>query len=204
MTQTQQNSPQAQPPEVAFSEAEHTLAMFRRARQQFGLDRIQMGALLAVIRENGLWKGRASTWDEFLAAEHINPNAARQYMNVARRLVFEMELDESTLANLANVGMTALNKAVRVITQENKDRVFAMLTSLGEKDAIQAIIDMGRETPVSAGRINLRVIKLMREFQDLPPDLQNEFLQSIRKKTPAASSTPANPAQGVVDGAHKG
>lgn len=184
---TSVNPSQPLPDAVAGDDGERTLAMFRQARQQFGMDRIQLGALLVVIRQNSLWKGRATSWNEFLAAEHINPNAARQYMNVASRLVFDMNLDEVTMAKLASVGLTALDKAMRVITPENRDQVLTLLTSLGEKDAIQAIIDMGDAGKgQDAQKINLRVIRLLRDFHDLPPDLQQEFRSTIIREKPAS------------------
>jgi hypothetical protein len=67
------------------------LADYRRARMKFGLARLELGARLHLIQENGLWEGLAENWGTFLAEENINPHAARQYAAVAKKFVFELD-----------------------------------------------------------------------------------------------------------------
>ena len=137
---------------------------YRAVRASFGLNRIHLGAHLHLIREHKLWKGVAESWEEFLASENLNPNAARQYMNVAKKFVYEMDLDDELLAKLSTAGISALEKAGRVINDGNKEDILAALMSLSERDAIQRIIE-----------ISSAALKVLREYHDLPPDLQQEF-----------------------------
>jgi hypothetical protein len=152
------------------------LASYRRARGRFGMARLELGARLYLIRENRLWEGLASSWEEFLGAESLNPHAARQYINVARKFVFEMDLTQEVLEVISAAGVTALERAAKMITEDNKDEVIAVLTSLSERDAVQAILDIGAESKKTESSPSMmRVLKLLREYHELPPDLQQEF-----------------------------
>ena len=149
---------------------------YRAVRASFGLNRIHLGAHLHLIREHKLWKGVAESWEEFLASENLNPNAARQYMNVAKKFVYEMDLDDELLAKLSTAGISALEKAGRVINDGNKEDILAALMSLSERDAIQRIIEISSAAQDKASQApTLRVLKVLREYHDLPPDLQQEF-----------------------------
>lgn len=149
---------------------------YRDARSHFGLYRIKLGAHLHIIKEHKLWKGISETWEAFLATENINPNAARQYINVAKKFVYEMDLDDEMLMKLAGAGISALEKAGRVINQENQEEMLAALVSLSERDAIQRIIEISSAADTKKQDVpTLRVLKVLREYHDLPPDLQSDF-----------------------------
>lgn len=152
---------------------------FRKARIKFGLARIELGSFLHTIRVNNLYQGEAENWEAFLAAENINPNAARQYMSVAQKFVFELNISEEILAKLSLAGITALEKAGRIITPQNKDEIIDAILGLGEKDAIQRLIELSSGDEPKPEKATMRVLALLREFNSMPPDLQIEFRNRI-------------------------
>lgn len=155
---------------------------YRAARVEFGLNRIHLGAHLHLIKDHRLWEGVAQSWDEFLAIENINPNAARQYINVAKKFVYELDLDDRTLAKLAMAGISALEKAGKVINEGNQDDVIAALTSLSERDAIQRILDISSDSddPEKPKVPGMRVLRILKEYHELPPDLQMDFRDRLQ------------------------
>lgn len=155
---------------------------FRQARSKFGLARIELGSYLYTMRKNKLFLGMAENWDQFLAQENINPNAARQYANVAEKFIFELNVSEELLSRLALAGITALEKAGRIINERNKEEVLGALTELGEKDAIQRLIEMSSGDEPKPEKATMRVLALLREFNSMPPDLQHEFRTRIEPK----------------------
>lgn len=149
---------------------------YRAVRHDFGLNRIKLGAHLHLIKEHKLWKGLAETWEEFLATENINPNAARQYVSVAKKFVYELDLDDQILMKLGMAGISALEKAGRVINESNKDEMIAALTSLSERDAIQRIIEISSGVESTNPQLpTFTVLKILKEYHGLPPDLQMDF-----------------------------
>lgn len=155
---------------------------YRATRSQFGVNRIRLGSYLHIIKEHKLWAGISESWEAFLAAENINPNAARQYINVAKKFIHEMDLDEETLSKLAGAGITAMEKAAKFINKDNQADVLSALTALSERDAIQRIIELAAEVEDSKSDApTLRVLKVLREYHDLPPDLQYDFRHRLEK-----------------------
>lgn len=168
----------------ALAQSEQALAIlakYRSLRSDFGFVRLEMGSYLHLIRENALWKGLAENWEAFLAAENINAHAARQYITVAKKFILEMDLPEETLRKLAAAGITALEKASRVINQDNQAEIISALVDLSEKDAIQRIKALSSGVEPELGKPSLAVLKLLREFHEMPPDMQMEFLQKVNK-----------------------
>lgn len=163
------------------AQASVVLRRYRAVRVEFGLNRIQLGAHLHLIKDHKLWQGIAESWDEFLASENINPNAARQYINVAKKFVFDLDLDDATLRKLSMAGISALEKAGKVINQSNQDDVIAALTSLSERDAVQRIIDISSQAANSdtPSTSEMRVLRILKEYYDLPPDMQNDFRERL-------------------------
>lgn len=155
------------------------LGQYRKSRLEFGMVRMRMGSYLTLIKDNKLWRGVAENWESFLAAENLNVHAARQYMAVARKYIFDMDLPEETLGKLSMAGIGALEKAGKVINDENQSDMIDVLTSLSEKDAIQRIIEMSGEDESSSDKPTLRVLKMLRDFYDMPPDLQVDFLGKV-------------------------
>lgn len=153
---------------------------YRAARLDFGLNRIQLGAHLHLIKDHNLWAGLAKTWEEFLATENINSHAARQYITVAKKFVYELDLDEAMLRKLSTAGMSALEKAAKIITDENKDEMLSVLTALSDRDAIQRMVEMTTDVNEANAEANsekttFSVLRILKEYHQLPPELQQEF-----------------------------
>jgi hypothetical protein len=161
------------------AQAETILRAFARTRMEFGLKRIELGTYLAIIRDSELWKGRAESWEAFLAENNLNPNAMRQYMRVARKFVLEMKLSEEALCKLAMAGITALEKAISVISEDNQDEIIASLTSLSERDAIQRIVELSTDADPAPHKATMRVLSLLKQYHNMPPDLQVEFREKL-------------------------
>ena len=143
--------------------------------------RMMLGALLCVVKQNRFWHGKAESWESYIATEGLNASAARQYIKVAKKFVYELQLDKATLRKVSMAGMTALEKAGHIITEQNKDAVIGLLTSLAERDAVQAIMELGATDKQEAkSNINsFRVLRLLKEYFELPPDQQIEFRGSL-------------------------
>jgi hypothetical protein len=149
---------------------------YRATRLEFGVNRIHLGAHLHLIKEHKLWKGISETWEEFLAMENINPNAARQYISVAKKFVYELDIDDETLRKLSMAGISALEKAGRVINDSNKEEIMETLMSLSERDAIQRIIEISSGVDDNKPQQpTMRVLRILKEYHELPPDLQQDF-----------------------------
>lgn len=175
------------------AQAAAILGQYRRTRVDFGMARMRMGSYLYLIRENKLWQGQAENWEAFLAAENINTHAARQYINVARTFIFDMDLPQETLGRLSVAGISALEKAGKVISDDNREEVIAVLANLSERDAIQRIVELSSGEPTQPSQPSLRVLKLLREFFEMPPDMQSEFLGKLgntRRRIPEDTSAP--------------
>jgi len=153
---------------------------YRRARMHFGLSRIKMGSYLHIIQENRLWEGKAESWSAFLSSENLQPNAVRQYISVAKVYVFDLDLSDIVLAKLSMAGISAMEKASRVINEENKEEIIATLTSLAEKDAVQRIIELSVSTEDGRSSTSeMRVLRLLKEFYGLPSDMQMDFKEKL-------------------------
>lgn len=159
------------------------MGRYAKVRMDFGVDRMQLGACLHLIKEHSLWRGRADSWEAFLADENLNPNAARQYIKVARKFIFDLDLPQETLRKLAAAGISALEKAAHVITAENQDAIIGSLTALSERDAVQRIIELSAQSDPAPHLPTIRVLALLRQYHDLPPDLQLEFKQRLQGKS---------------------
>ena len=157
------------------------LQQFWSSRTSFGLARIKMGAYLHLIKQHKLWRGVSESWDAFIARENVNPNAARQYMTVAKKFVFEMDLPEETLAKLSLAGITALERAANTMSEHNQEEVVTILSELTERDAIQRLLEMSDKEEQKANKPTLRVLRLLKEYHEMPPDLQAEFKGKIMK-----------------------
>jgi hypothetical protein len=157
-------------------QTEVILRGYRAVRLDFGVNRIHLGAHLHLIKEHKIYKQFAETWEEFLASENINPNAARQYIKVAKKFVYEMNIDDETLRKLSMAGISALEKATLAINDENKDEILETLMALSERDAIQRIIEISSGVPDNKPQQpTLRVLRMLRDYHELPPDLQQDF-----------------------------
>lgn len=161
--------------------------MLGQARRRFGAARLEIGALLELIRSKALWQEHAATFSGFLEENGVNDRAAYLYMRVARRFFYELQLSESEIEQLAMVSMGILDVAARVATPENKADILALVTTLGERDAREALREYERRDcqPPAAEqapkpRASAPVAKLYRDFRALPDDQRIELLNLLR------------------------
>lgn len=156
----------------------------KEAKKRFGLIRLEMGILLDQVHKDEIWRGRAESFGAFLEEERINTSAAYGFMRVARKFFFELQLTDSEFSEIACANMGILELAAQVIDQENKDEVIALINTLGERDAKQALLEMLDEKEGAGISENSRGGKqfkrAMNAFRDLPDDQRIEFMQKLR------------------------
>ena len=168
-------TPEAEEEESNFD----IMKQFWDARMHFGLSRIKLGSYLHLIKTHRLWKGFAESWEGFLAKENVNPNAARQYMAVSKKFVFELDLPQQTLSKLSLAGITALEKAANTMSKENQEEVIAILDTLAERDAIQQLMEMAKEDDTVKDKPSLRVLSILKQISELPPDMQQQVKEKL-------------------------
>lgn len=161
--------------------------LYRRLKavqRSFGLARLELGTLLEVFRNNeALWKGRASSFHAFLEEERIQSSAAYQFMRVSKRFVLELGLSDAELAEIATVNFRILDLASKIITEENKEEVLALVQALGERDARVALRELGAEEPGTATYADPPEVRsLERRFRELPDDYRLAFLAKFERQ----------------------
>ena len=157
-----------------------------QSHQDFGLTRFKLGALLLAVKEKELWRGKARSFSEYLESEHIKASAARQYMCVAEKFLFELKLDNRQLLALSRTSMTTLVKACSKINKENMVELIALLEGLSDRDATHALdeLDDHRISLSEKRGPSTKIKKMMSEYWALPNDLRVEFLQALRVQEP--------------------
>lgn len=159
-------------------------ALLKSAQRKFGLARLQLGVLLEHIKTTEAWKGRAASFGAFLEEERFNDSAAYQYMRVARKMFFELQMTEKEFEEIATCNMEVLDLACQVIDHENKDEVLSILAVLSKRDARQVLLEMvdalnlDPKKPQKSREVN----RVLRMFKNLPDDQRIEFLTSFAKK----------------------
>lgn len=161
--------------------------LLHQAHRRFGEARIEMGALLEVIRSKALWRGRALSFTAYLEDERINETSAYQYMRVAKRFFYELRLSQSEIDEISMVGMRLLDQAAKIITKDNKDEIIAMLVCLGERDARAALAEYAEGNPAPElvlpenrrPKMSAPVAKLYREIRSLPDDQKIELVTAL-------------------------
>ena len=168
-------------------DAERVHQAIAESGMHFGLVRFKIGALLLTVKNEELWRGKARSFAEYLESERIKQPAARQYMRVAEKFLFELKLDDEHLLALSRVSMTTLVKACDRITKSNMSEVVHLLEGLSDRDAIHALDDFDNHTRALHERKDHspKVRKMISEFYGLPNDLRVEVLQALRVPTPA-------------------
>lgn len=161
--------------------------MLSQARMRFGAARIEIGALLEVIRSKGLWVEHAATFASYLEEYGLNDSAAYLYMRVARRFFFDLKLSQTQINSLSLVSMRVLDIAARIATPANKDDILAIVTTLNERDARVALSELGTNEAESTPKLpdhrpksSAKVAKIYREFRSLPDDQRLELLGLMR------------------------
>jgi len=175
-----------------------TYALLKNAQQKFCLARLEMGVLLEHIKTTEGWKGRAASFAAFLEEERINDNAAYQYMRVARKMFFELQMTEKEFQDIATCNMNVLDLACQVITSENKEEVLGLLSALSERDARQSLLEMvdalnvDPKQPQKSRPVN-RVLDM---FKKLPDDQRIEFMHVFADNRQGTKPVPHNAGAG--------
>lgn len=183
MVNEQARLPRSQRPVVEDitlgNEVERNYRLLKRYQREYGLSRLRMGVLLANIHENELWRGKASSFSQFMEEEGLNAHAVYQWMRVARKLVFAMKLTREEIEEICRCSMRALELASEIITEDNREDVLAILTTLSGRDAREELMRL-RGEPQHQANTDLRLSRALRAFQDLPDDLRIEYLRKLR------------------------
>lgn len=168
--------------------------LLKNAQRAFGKSRFEIGVLLNEIKEQGYWKGRASSFGAFLEEERINSSAAYQYMRVTKKLFGDMKFTDREFEKISTANMGNLELACQVICEDNKGELMDILTALGERDARQELLErLDVFQPLMTNNVtpkvkrSQQVNRVLNSFFDLPDDQRIEFLEAI-KKHPAEPS----------------
>jgi len=163
-------------------DVETALAEITTIHAEFGIARLRLGALLFAVKNKSLWRGKASTFNEFLESENIRYSAANQYMKVAQKLIIELQLNDHLLSIASRISMTTLLKVCSKITRANALDMVHYLDGLSDRDAKQALDEFeSRLEPLNAKReISHKVKRMVNDFYKLPNDLRIEFLEAMR------------------------
>lgn|SRR3990167_5495365 len=160
------------------------------AKNDMGMARLRMGALLCVLEESGSWRGKtaASNFRNFMVEEGIEPKSAYQYMQVSRKFVIELKCEESQLKKLAMSSMRALVAASKIATPENVDLIIDAISTLPRPEAIEVFEEMAAtqqssasiESPAQLQPQSKPVNKLINGIDDLTMDQRSELFQRLR------------------------
>lgn len=117
------------------------------ARRTLGMSRLVMGVYLATLQETDGWQGRtgATSFRRFLQEEGIEPQAAYQYLSVARSFVIEHGVDPE---RIALVSMRTLAEAAKYLHQatderaSNVDEVVCIVNTLPAAEALARLREL--------------------------------------------------------------
>jgi hypothetical protein len=143
-----------------------------RIHRHIGFQKIRMGAMLCVLEETGDWQGRtaARSFRGFLLEEGIHPQAARQYMKVARKFILELEISREDLLAISRASMRVLCAAADVATPDNLVELVDILATLPRPEALDEIRSRFVVEPadeVQARMISKPVGKILSEVGEL-------------------------------------
>lgn len=112
-----------------------------QVHRHIGFQKIRMGAMLCVLEDAGEWRGRtaARSFRGFLVEEGIHPQAARQYMKVARKFVLELEIPNQDLLAMSRASMRVLCAAADVATHDNLAELVSIVATLPRPEALEEI-----------------------------------------------------------------
>lgn len=165
-----------------------------RVHRHIGFQKIRMGAMLCVLEDTGEWRGRtaASSFRGFLAEEGIHPQAARQYMKVARKFVLELKISSHDLLAISRASMRVLCAAADVATQENLGELAGIIAALPRPEALEEI--WSRFAPVQPGQLQERSVsrpvgKILSEVGELT-QIERAELFSRLKIHPSSMAAP--------------
>src|SRR4051794_29660157 len=145
-----------------------------RVHRHIGFQRIRMGTMLCVLEETGDWRGRtdARSFRGFLLEEGIHPQAARQYMKVARKFVLELDIPSQDLLAMSRASMRVLCAAADVATRENLAELVSIIANLPRAEALEemrARFAAGHVAPPESAPLSRQVRKILSEVNELTP-----------------------------------
>lgn len=170
----------------------------RDAFATIGRERIRIGALLCVLFDSGEWRdiSDARSWKAYVSEdEGIEWHAAVQYMQVARRFILELAVDDKIISRIARASMRALVEASKVVDQYNLEEVVILLETLPRAEAIVSFEEMSI-TDGERARIELRtaqrgidggtpaVARVMQTIRGLPLEQRTEVYALIGSRPP--------------------
>lgn len=159
---------------------ERSFRMVRTTRQEYGMARLRLGALLDMINEHNLWQGKAASFSAYLDDLRLNRTACRSYMRVARKFLVELAVSDAILMQLAACNMGVLEKAANVITAENAEEVLSAVLALHQRDAIAALEDF--EPDAGERAATDEVSRLFSRYMELTDDRRIDFLNRLKPR----------------------
>ena len=164
-------------------------------RASFSMTRLEIGALLYLVRTHKLWRGKARSFSALLEDVHLNASAVRLWMKVAYKFYFELGANTKQLSELSGANMRSLSMAADVATKQNLPELITKLTTLSERDFKHEVLQMPRTSAMSsAPRANVRVQRLVDDFYDLPDDLRIEVLHRLTRRSAHSDSHEMEPS----------
>jgi len=174
---------------------DRTFQMVRSARQEYGMARLRLGALLDLIQEHELWRGKSTSFAAYLDDLRLNRSACRSYMRVARKFMIELSVSEAILNQLAACNMGVLEKAASVVNQDNVEEVMYAVLALHQRDALAALEDFEPDAAERTG--SDEVTRLFNKYMDLTDDRRIDFLNRLKPRK-AAKSERSESAQAMA------
>jgi len=162
-----------------------------RVHRHIGFQKIRLGAMLCVLEESGEWKGRtgAHSFRGFLIEEGIHPQAARQYMKIARKFVLELQTSTQDLHAMSRASMRVLCAAADVATPDNQSDLIDIIVSLPKAEALDEIRSryaMSGDERAQGGSVSKPVGKILSEVGELTQLQRAELFSKLNMSSPSA------------------
>jgi hypothetical protein len=173
---------------VDSNAADTTYTLLKTTQRKMGVGRVKMGALLCVVQDNEVWKGRSggNTFRQFLVEEGIEPKAAMQYMLVARVFILELGITAADLDAICTASMRNLCAAAAIARPENVQDIIDILRSLSRAEAKEALRLLTPDSRPLGDKVSDRtpVSKILNQMDDLSFDQKTDLFikMGINKK----------------------
>ncbi|SNT36300.1 hypothetical protein SAMN06265795_12925 [Noviherbaspirillum humi] len=165
-----------------------------RVHRHIGFQKIRLGAMLCVLEESGEWRGRtaASSFRGFLQEEGIYPQAARQYMKVARKFILELDMSPEQLRAVSRASMRVLCAAADVATRDNLDELVDLVATLPRPEAMEEIrLRFGGGESAEAP-FSKPVGRILNEVGELTQTQRAELFSRLGMRTASARTSNAS------------
>lgn len=176
------------------SSASDLYQLTTRVHRHIGFQKIRMGAMLCVLEDTGDWRGRtaALSFRGFLLEEGIHPQAARQYMKVARKFILELAISTEDLLAISRASMRVLCAAADVAAPDNLAELVEIIASLPRPEALEEIQTRfaGQAERFEAGSVSRPVGKILSEVGELTQVQRAELFSRLgmHSSTPRTSN----------------